>query len=160
MAAYRRVYDSRHTSRDACITTCILTCCASLKALLHSGGGDTNRRSCMGWRLNVCITVVSRSGADSHHKITYAAVLCLLSCAFNWASVSWRFLQSVQRFQFFIRFTLIYWFFPSIFTVFLQVRNLTVKFRHMMQTTRYQSDVTTTQHQLHHVPLNISWSVS
>ena len=28
----------------------------------------------MGWRLNVCITVVSRSGADSHQKITYMAV--------------------------------------------------------------------------------------
>jgi len=54
----------------------------------HSVGGDTNRRSCMGWRLNVCITIVSRSGADSHQKITYVAVLCLLSCAFNCAIVS------------------------------------------------------------------------
>ena len=157
---------------------------------------------------------------------------CLLSYAFTCASVSWTFWQSVQRFQFLIRPGL-HFFTASIFTVIhsLQVRNFTVKFKHMMQTrfdsitamsfwshvfgppctiirisattvsnmshsaatrrtglslwdvhkswtakvmsstdktqiettqtTCYQSDITTiTQHQLHHVRLNISWSDS
>ena len=66
-------------------------------------------------------------------KITYVAVLCLLSCAFNCASVNWTFLSSVQRFQFFIWsgllfFTDFHWAFSQ-WCILLQVRNLTVKFK-------------------------------
>ena len=111
--------------------------------------------------LNVCITTVSRSpSADSHEKITYVAVLCLLSCVFNCASVSWRFLQSVQRFQFFIQWTGPVYTSLVIFNEHFTSPKFYCKNQAHDASTRYQSDVTTTQHQLHHVPLNISWSVS
>ena len=92
------------------------------------------------WCLNVCVTVVTRNGADSHQKnnnIIMWQYSCVLSYAFNCASVTEHFCNQFRDFS-----SLYGPVYTSllIFTkhfhsdaFFLQFRKITVKFKHMMQ---------------------------
>jgi len=77
---------------------------------------------------------------------------CLLSYAFNCASVrpNWRFLQSVQRFQFFIRqglhfFTDLHSAFSQWYTL-SQLHNFTAKIKHKLQCKLYVISPMSLQH--------------